>query len=172
VSVDNLAAEMGISPSGLRRRIHALGLSPERGSRGRVVMTPELEATLREADRLMGDGAGTATVRRVLGISDTAPANDASAAYATDTEAVAHLGVSHDALEIREAVMQAIAQQTDLAERYARAAHRVGELEATVRAVEVDRDRIKAALDQAQARLDALSGSASSSRRPWWAWWC
>jgi len=162
---------MGISPSGLRRRIHALGLSPERGSRGRVVMTPELEATLREADRLMGEGAGTATVRRVLGISGDAPVNDSSVPCATDTEAVAHLGVSHDALEIREAVMQAIAQQTDLAERYARAAHRVGELEATVRAVEVDRDRIKAALDQAQARLDVLNGDVLSSRRPWWRIW-
>lgn len=43
---------------------------------------------------------------------------------------------------IAESVALAVANQTELAEKYARAAHRIGELEATLRAVEAERDRL------------------------------
>lgn len=185
MSLDSLAQELNLSPSGLRKRIAALGLEPERGSRGRVVLTPELEATLREADRLMGDGAGAATVRRLLCLSGSSRETDTP----TDAEAmpgsVTLAPVSCDAQEIRDTVARAIADQTDLAERYARAAHRVGELEATVRAVEADRDRLaeqaaQTQADLAQARAQAreqaqtiatLADALHQSRRPWWKVW-
>jgi AraC-like DNA-binding protein len=185
MSLDLLAQELNLSPSGLRKRITALGLEPERGSRGRVVLTPELEATLREADRLMGDGAGAATVRRVLRLSGASQGTDAPADTAAMPGAVTLAPLSCDAQEIRDTVARAIADQTDLAERYARAAHRVGELEATVRAVEADRDRlaeqaIQTQADLAQAREQAreqaqtiatLTDALGATLRPWWKLW-
>lgn len=179
MSVESLAADLGLSPSGLRRRIHALGLQPDRGSRGRVVITPDLEATLREADRLMGEGAGAATVRRRLGLSCDAPVTPATHDSSPRPGAVTLAPLSCDAQEIRDAVTQAIADQTDLAERYARAAHRVGELEATVRAVEAERDRLALAADRAEAELaqaralqaEQAQAIAALTRRPWWKVW-
>lgn len=185
MSVESLAADLGLSPSGLRRRIHALGLQPDRGSRGRVVITPELEATLREADRLMGEGAGAATVRRRLGLSCDAPVTPSTHGTSATPGAVTLAPLSCDAQEIRDAVTRAIADQTDLAERYARAAHRVGELEATVRGVEAERDRLALAASHAEAELAqaralqaeqaqaiaSLAAELAQARRPWWKVW-
>lgn len=180
-ALDTLAADLGLTSSGLRKRIANLGLQPERGSRGRVVLTPELEATLREADRLMGAGAGTATVRRRLGLAREAQETTTG----PSTEHTALELVSRDAHELREAVTQAIAEQTALAEKYAVAAHRVGELEATTRAVEAERDKLTRDLEQARAELTqaralqteqaqaiaTLAAELTQARRPWWRLW-
>lgn len=178
MTIDELASDLGLTPSGLRRRVRALGLEPVRGSRGRVVLTPELEAALREADRLMGEGAGAATVRRRLGLTrDAHETPDAHTSHAVPG-AVTLAPLTCDAQELHATVTRAIADHTELAERYARAAHRVGELEATVRAVEADRARIEAALAQAQAAaaehtraIAALADELARARRPWWRVW-
>lgn len=187
--LDALAAELGLSPSGLRKRINTLGLRPERGSRGRVVMTPDLAATLREADRLMGEGAGSTTVRRRLGISSAGHDPDMGDRGDGRPGTVTLAPVSSDGHDLREAVAQAIAEQTALAERYAVAAHRVGELEATTRAVEAERDRLARELEQTRANhaaelaqaqalatdqaraVAALAAELAAARRPWWRLW-
>lgn len=185
MSIDALAAELGLSPSGLRRRIHALGLETERGSRGRMVLTSELEAALREADRLMGEGAGSATVRRVLGLASDVQETPTAHASASMPGAVTLAPLASDAREIRDVVAEAIADQTELAERYARAAHRVGDLEATTRAVEAERDKLTQDLEQARAELaqaralqleqaqalTTLTAELAQARRPWWRPW-
>lgn len=76
VTLDELSAQLNLSPSGLRKRIHALGLEVEKGSRGKWLIPDELRAVLEEADRLMKDGAGAATTRRVLGITMDSPITD------------------------------------------------------------------------------------------------
>lgn len=67
-TLEDLSRELEISPSGLRKRIHALGLTVEKGSRGKWFISDDLLQVLRDADRLMKDGAGAATTRRVLGL--------------------------------------------------------------------------------------------------------
>ncbi len=76
VTLDELSAQLNISPSGLRKRIHALGLEVEKGSRGKWLIPDELRGVLEEADRLMKGGAGAATTRRVLGITMDSPITD------------------------------------------------------------------------------------------------
>lgn len=75
-------------------------------------------------------------------------------------------GAVGDAVAERVTVqlVEALRRETELAEKYARAAHRVGELEASLRANEAERDRLAGEL--AEARRPALAPA-----RPWWKVW-
>ncbi|MEB3197152.1 MAG: hypothetical protein VKP62_08095 [Candidatus Sericytochromatia bacterium] len=70
--------------------------------------------------------------------------------------------------QVRELVSQAVAQavrlETELAEKYARATHRIGELEERTRTLEAERDRLVSEL--AQYRI-----VSRWVRRPWWKFW-
>lgn len=61
-------------------------------------------------------------------------------------------------------LVEAMRRETELAEKYARAAHRVGELEASLRATEADRDRLA-------GELVAATRPALPTPRPWWKIW-
>jgi hypothetical protein len=103
------------------------------------------------------------------------------------------------AAAVTEAVTKAIVQQTELAEKYARVAHRVGELEAKLSAREeglleertrretaeqrvtaleaelaAERQRLAAAVDTMaaeQQRLSAAVEAANADKKPFWKFW-
>ncbi len=169
--------------------ITSLGLEVGRGPGGKWVIPEHLAATLRDADRLSKDGAGTATMRRVLGItmapvspdpaaiepSDPPPSPDPSAHAAEPAPDHALAGL------VTTAVTTAVKAENELAEKYARAAHRIGDLEATTRALEAERDRLTGELAAARTERDQLRAESDelrmllaarpASARPWWKVW-
>lgn len=194
--------------------ISTLGLEVERGRGGKWVIPAHLVETLREVDRLAQEGAGPATMRRVLGITmvpeppapvafiveeaeegDDAPAPTAATAPAVEAEPVATTEPDADGLPtlVAAAVTGALKTENELGEKYARAAHRIGELEATARALEAERDRlagelagVRAEATAAQAQLADLRTELVAARherdhlralrtapppRPWWKFW-
>lgn len=192
--------------------VHSLGLEVERGSRGKWVIPEHLAATLRDADRLMKGGAGTATIRRVLGVTitpqapDAAAAEDAHGAPCADREDIpvperaaglergeAPLPARSDAVDaelldratslpgvhemaglVAASVADVVKGETELAEKYARAAFEVGELRATVKARDERLALMAAELAEMKAELHearALLAAPLRPARPWWRFW-
>ncbi len=72
-SLDELSRELNLSESGLRKRIKSLGINVEKGARGKWLLTDELAAALKQADHAMKNGAGEATIRRIIGFAPDQP---------------------------------------------------------------------------------------------------
>lgn len=191
--LEDLSRELAITPSGLRKRIHALGLGVTRGSRGKWIIPDALATTLRDADDLMKGGAGAATVRRVLGIT-LAPIPDRAVTGEGADAARTEAGASEESAErdhavtgespipdrvphvmdmdvIVQAVTAAIANQNDMAERYGKVAFELGESKATIRALELERDRLSDELAREREAHATIRAVLAAPKRPWWRFW-
>lgn len=70
-------------------------------------------------------------------------------------------------------LVEVLRRETDLAEKYARAAHRIGELEATVRSRDERLELLAAELQEARQRIALLEApkEVAPATRPWWKIW-
>lgn len=88
-TLEDLSRRLGNIPiSTLKHRIHQLGVpAAARGSRNKLLFDPAMIGVLEAADRLIREGNGIHSVRRVLGLND-APAAAAAEASADDQPGV------------------------------------------------------------------------------------
>jgi DNA-binding transcriptional MerR regulator len=198
-TLTRVADDMGIPANTIKTWLHQMDFIPAaKDSAGRWRFNDEAAAVLGEIQALRLEGCTLNTVRRRLNgrrtidehsiagvpevISDDHQADDwegdehRSTADERPTNITMCPQFGPDTAAIVEAVTAAIVGQTDMAEKYARAAHRIGELEATVKAVEGERDRDRQTLE---AERDRLVGELAAARallsapaaRSWWKWW-
>ena len=157
-------------PSGLRKRIHALGLTVEKGSRGKWFISDDLLQVLRDADRLMKDGAGAATTRRVLGLEIKVseeqprlaalptPAEDRSALASELQQALAMLAAERQRSEVLQArVAELLARVAELTGACAMFQERTKHLQTSLQTLQ-------------QKELLRLEAPAAVGR-PWWQFW-
>jgi DNA-binding transcriptional MerR regulator len=149
LKLNEAAAQIGAPYSTVRHWADKLGLGQEKDSRGRRVLTADEMAQLETAREMLEAGHGFATIQRRTG-NQPAPQRD---------EPVTSPALDFDALatSLQQAVVQAVAGQVELSEKYARAAHEIGRLE----------ERCQT---QAQ-QLEALRAENERLKaRRWWRW--
>lgn len=166
------AERLGIPVTTLKTWLSQLPIPQDMDSRGRRRLTDDAIAVLETVKHLRDEDRGYQTIRRLIrpetdgGSSETGqgPTSDE---YETD---VGPSPVSTAA--IVEAVTAAIATQTDLAEKYARAAHQIGNLEAKVQAKDERIAQLADELAEARQRIALLEAPKETpAPRPWWKWW-
>lgn len=68
LSLYEVSAKLGVSPSAIKKRVASLNLPVDRGARGKLLFNEESYALLRRADEMLKGGAGFEECRRVLGL--------------------------------------------------------------------------------------------------------
>jgi hypothetical protein len=172
-TLEDLSRELDISPSGLRKRIHALGLTVEKGSRGKWFISDDLLQVLRDADRLMKDGAGAATTRRVLGlelkVSEEAPRLMATPVLPSPVEDRAAL-----ASELQQALAMLAAERQRsevLQARVAELLARVAELTGACAMFQERTKHLQTSLQTLQQKELLRLEAPATVGRPWWQFW-
>lgn len=186
------AEAIGVPITTLKGWLSQVDVPTERDSAGRRRFSPEALEVLEVVKELRGSGRTFETIRRrVPSIvqplddgretdqTDTGPTSDEPQADGqrlidgreTDDRRMPDM---HElAALVAASVVGAVKAENDLAEKYARAAHRIGELEATTRGLELDRDRLAGELAEAKAERDQARAllAAPAPARPWWKVW-
>lgn len=109
LSLYDVSAKLGVSPSAIKKRVASLNLPVERGARGKLLFNEEAYATLCRADELLKAGNGFEACRRELGL-EGAPVTDA--ALALEDEALA----PSEALEAPVAAIEAVTESEPVTE--------------------------------------------------------
>lgn len=68
LSLYEVSAKLGVSPSAIKKRVASLNLPVDRGARGKLLFNEESYALLRRADEMLKAGAGFEECRRALGL--------------------------------------------------------------------------------------------------------
>lgn len=71
LSLFDVSAKLGVSPSAIKKRVASLNLPVERGARGKLLFNRESYALLCRADELLKAGHGFEECRRQLGLEGT-----------------------------------------------------------------------------------------------------
>lgn len=185
MTTSEAADALGMPVGTLKTWLERLPIPVDLDSRGRRRLTPSaLEAigivkSLRESD------AGYETIRRRLEpIHESAPADaepdQPSAADQPGVIPAEREPIPGSALpDVRElagllaaAVADVVKAENEQAEKYARATYEIGELRATTRGLEAERDRLAGELAEVKAERDqARALLAAPEPRPWWKLW-
>jgi len=128
LSTSDIADSLGLSQSTVKayQKLYSI---PRQIVKGRAVYPENAIEIFRAVSSLAESGAGLNTIRKRIG-SDIP--------QITPNEAKPSLDAAQLIPAITEAVQQTIERSNDLAEKYARATYRIGELEAEARAL-IDR---------------------------------
>lgn len=163
--------QTGIAKSKIKYWVQALGLNVPKDGNGAWRWTPELVDQLEMVRSLRElEGRTLESVRRVIGDPRDTPEAYREEPVASST---ANHGQPMDTSQIAATVsavlvpqlVEAINTQTDLAQKYATAAHQIGRLEADNEHLRQERDRLTSELAEARALLEAPKSAAV---RPWW----
>src|SRR5690349_12104983 len=68
LSLYEVSAKLGVSPSAIKKRVASLNLPVDRGARGKLLFNEEAYALLRRADEMLKSGAGFEECRKALGL--------------------------------------------------------------------------------------------------------
>lgn len=186
------AEALGVPLGTLKTWLDRLPIPVETDSRGRRRIPPEGLQAIAAVQSLRDGDAGYETIRRRLEPSPdsaaadpegsqaehqpeagSSPAESAAPSAETQPSPGPALDEARLAQVVHDAVSFAVTNQTELAEKYARAAHQIGQLEERVAnlttQLHVDRDRHARELEAARAEIALLKAPAAP--RPWWKLW-
>jgi DNA-binding transcriptional MerR regulator len=149
LSTKEAAERIGVNPNTLKSWIKTLPINPERDGAGNYRFNERALEVLEAIKGLRLDKRTNETIRRYI----TTDHPEVTQQSPLDEQRITQV--------ITDSITQAIAIQTDLSEKYARAAHRIGELEATLRERE-------APLAEAREKILLLE---APKVRPWWKLW-
>jgi hypothetical protein len=167
LTANEAAERLGVSVTTIKNWLNQLPGEKEHDSRGRVRINIHTMNVLETVKALRDEDCGYETIRRRIGpVPDDQKSPD-SEHQADDNQPTFDRKLVDTSI-IVEAVTTAIANQTELAERYARATYEIGELRATTKALEADRDRVLAELAEAKTKIMLLEAPTA---RPWWKLW-
>jgi DNA-binding transcriptional MerR regulator len=146
LSTQEAAAAVGASPNTVKSWVRDLGIAPARDEAGRHRWDDRAIAALRAVKDLRDEGRSYDTIRRLITPLDALGAEETRALRADAKEARAlRVGIDEERLAwaIAEAVGQVVAglmrAEADLAQKYANVNYELGELRATVRALECEK---------------------------------
>jgi DNA-binding transcriptional MerR regulator len=157
--IGDAADQLSVSQSTVRAWCDRMEFH-SKDSKGRRIISSEQFRALQAVQALLDDGHTFNTVQRRL----RDPAEDSQrdrSAHADDSQSV-----HSDPAALIGAVVTAIAQQTDLAEKYARAAHEIGKLEERTLSLTDQLQEARSALAEAQQQIKLLE--APKPKEPWW----
>ena len=158
------ADRLGVPKTTLHTWLQQLPIPHDTDSRGRKRLDGHALDVLETVKSLRGEDCGYQTIRRRIGPLTERDETHTEGAPDTDgMQSERAPDIDPDALLAQ--VVEAIAGQTDLAEKYARAAHQIGTLEERTRGLELERDRLAGELAAARALL------AAPKPAPWWKAW-
>ncbi|MDB5099747.1 MAG: hypothetical protein JWM80_4168 [Cyanobacteria bacterium RYN_339] len=171
-TLEDLSRELDISPSGLRKRIHALGLTVEKGSRGKWFISDDLLQVLRDADRMMKDGAGAATTRRVLGLEVSVSAEPPRLALAAPSDASGEKPCPTTELQQALGMLAAERQRSEVLQaRVSELLARVAELTGACAMFQERTKHLATSLSNLQQKELLRLEAPASAARPWWQLW-
>lgn len=160
-----VSGRLGVSVSTLKAWTGRLSLGNERGANGKRFLSLEEIAVLEAAKMLRDEGSGLNTItRKLTPDSHLVDADEQVTASRLSDDSHLTTKTTFDIEAVAVRLVEAMKNENDLAEKYARAAHRIGELEATLKAVEADRERITSERDKALQL-------AAPQVKPWWKIW-
>lgn len=171
VWIGEAAENLGVSLSGIKAWCDRLGLANERDNRGRRVLSPNELEVLTLAKAMREDGRTFDTITKRVGRSpdnrQAADTQDPESADDRQATVRQSSGGDYKALisEVLEAVSYQIDQKTDLAEKYARAAHQIGKLEADNEYLRSEVSKLQSQMAEAQLRLSAADSEATENTR-------
>lgn len=150
------AERIGIPVSTLKTWLERLDVELPTDRRGRRLLDEKAIGVIETIKALRDEDHGYHTIRRIIGPADLVGGRDASADPKRE-EAQTNQGeaTTVDTAAIVEAVTQAIGAQTDLAERFGRVAYELGEARATIKALEMERDRLNEELVASKLKTEA-----------------
>lgn len=187
MTVRDVADRLGVSHTTIKKWVEALFPGePDRDSHGRWRLTPDHVRVLETVKALRAEDKGINTITRII-----RPVNFTEISVETQSQPDRTATEVHpqgpDLRElIRAEVSSAIQSNNDLAEKYAHAAHRIGELEAEVRhlttqaeqatsllsdrqtALQQVQERAARAESEVQALRLQLAAMETQAARPWW----
>ena len=155
------AKQLGVPPTTLKTWLTSLPIPASTDSRGRRRIDQEALEVLEMVKSLRDEDCGYQTIRRRIEPQTDTSSSVTDGSPTTDNSEPAPSS-SMDTTALVAQVIEAIRSENDLAEKYARAAHRMGELEATLR----ERER-----ELAEAREKIALLEAPKPTRPWWRPW-
>jgi DNA-binding transcriptional MerR regulator len=170
----DIAEKMGQSQSTIRHWQQKYGIRKEL-KKGKALYTPDQVAVFEAVKELIAKGAGDTTIKKRIGsdnpppMAQQQPTNGAiGEATAQPTEPMTQQSPANpppmDDDRIRVILRDELAQQSDLAEKYARAAHQIGQHE--------ERERqLVATIDELREQVKLLQAPKPEPEkpRPWWA---
>lgn len=170
LTTSEAAERLGVPKTTLHTWLNTLPIPSETDSRGRKRLDANALAVLEAVKELRGEDCGYQTIRRRIG---TLTEHDG-----TEPERVPNVNGAQpepapaaDRGAFLAQVVEVVANQTDLAERYARAAHQIGTLEERTRGLELERDRLAGELAEVKAERDQARALLAAPARPWWKFW-
>ena len=183
LSTAEASQETGIPEPTIKNWIGRLPIPAEKDSAGRWRFGPEALDVLRAIKELRDEDRTFETIRRRIGEPEmSAELSSANPGSSEDNPRLHHdePAVSLDERRLADELAGAITPQlvealkanNDLAEKYARAAHQIGQMEERVAnlttQLNADRDRHVQELEAARAEIAQLKAPAL---RPWWKLW-
>jgi DNA-binding transcriptional MerR regulator len=172
----DVAEQIGVSETTIKTWTDKLGLEVERDSRHNRRYTQAELDLLFTVKNLRDEGAGYQTITRVVGRAPDERQTEPDEQLTGDSrpqDAQQTMDATALAEQIRAAVVAAVRSDTELAEKYARAAHRIGELEADVRHLQEKADKLltdgTAEADRLRQEVESLRADlATEKAKPWW----
>lgn len=185
LSTAEVSDALGIPQPTIKHWLGQLPIPAEKDGAGRWRFSDDALEVLKTVKALRDEDRTFNTIRRVIG----EPATSASQSAMSDERQADEPQLSPDerpsavderalaetvSATVMPRMLEALAAQNEIAEKYARAAHQIGTLEATIKAIEADRDRVTAERDHALRERDdarALLAAPKEPVRPWWKLW-
>lgn len=174
------AEAIGVPITTLKGWLSQVPVPTERDTAGRRRFPPEALEVLEVVKELRDAGRTFETIRRRVPSVDH-PAPDERETKESETGPMNAERQANDrrAADVRElaglvaaAVADVVKAENELAEKYARATYEIGELRATTRGLEAERDRLAGELAEVKADRDqARALLAAPAPRPWWKVW-
>ncbi|MFN3430116.1 MAG: hypothetical protein ACK46X_09190 [Candidatus Sericytochromatia bacterium] len=120
LSLFDVSAKLGVSPSAIKKRVASLNLPVERGARGKLLFNRESYALLCQADELLKAGHGFEECRRQLGLDGASvviePETEAEAETVEAAEAPAPEPTVVDVPAPQPVALEAIVEAAPVAE--------------------------------------------------------
>lgn len=178
LTTKEVAEELGIPLGTLKSWLNKIPVSVQTDSSGnRRFGEGEIEIIRQIQALRLEEGRGMETIRRRLQLDSQDEAQTQLGSSPDETRSnpaddQPHASIVDTSL-IVEAVTAAIAQQTDLSEKYARAAHQIGGLEAENRFLKDQLNETREQLLKAQEKVQQLEAPQEkpAPMRSWWKFW-
>lgn len=182
LSLEDVSARLGVSPSAVKKRVASLSLPVERGPRGKLLFDPSAYAMLEQADALLRAGQGFEAVKRQLALEKRVP----QAPAATDERpsvmvqlrrrkaeaAVAAKPVDGAWLSRLDAALRLLEEKdranTALQERLLSALEEQARVAATAAAFQERAQNLQHEVGRLRDEIKLL---AAPPERPWWRFW-
>lgn len=170
LTTSEVAERLDVPQTTIRTWVSQLPIPAKQDSRGRHRFDEDAIAVLEAIKKLRTEDAGYNTIRRVIepATSSNGEATNIEQEGSVEQRATTD-GVGSKALvaEVVAEVVAVIRGENEQAEKYARATHRIGELEERVRALEAERERLGGELAEAKDKILLLEAPKA---RGWWPW--